>query len=407
MKKYIFIDAYVGGIGGGQFYVNKKIEFLQRDEWDVLLVTGSTSSIILPNLRKTKLLTIPEVRFHLREVSRKKRDEILSIICKEISDFTDAIIESNAMHSAEWGELLAEKLHCKHIIYSLSEVNTIYSKYYYDFYNFKLQRKEIAGITQDSLKNLFSNYKTISDEESYFLSAYGAEGTVEYNVPIIESIERKDINIGIVARIDKPFVNTAIDEILEFSKRHNNSKINLLILGYQPGKEIPKSIGHKLRDVPNIILYALEMMTPIPKSFYRKVDVVISSAGCARISSLENVPTIAIDANDYKPIGIVGYTTQKYVYRDKVAEYSTKELLEKILFQGFCKDKEFSCNEFLFNSEERYRKQMDFIKNSVQKKEYFDLSHPHRRIFDLKWLVKRYLSIWLIQKIKSSLLWKF
>lgn len=192
MKKYVFIDAYIGGLGGGQFYVNKKIELLQRDGWSILVVSGSSIAVILENIKKVKPLLIPEVRCYLREIRRKKREKILSLIIDRVGNFDEIIVESNALYSAEWGELLASRLNCKHIIYSLSEINNIYSSYYYKFYNFKHKRKEIAGIFPDSLKKLFFAYKSISDEESYFLSAYGSENTEEYEVPIIDSIQRGD-----------------------------------------------------------------------------------------------------------------------------------------------------------------------------------------------------------------------
>ena len=401
------MDAYIGGIGGGQFYVNKKIELLQKDGWEVLIISGCTSPIILPNIKTAHLLLIPDIRCYLREIFKRKREKIINSIINEISDFKEAIIESNALSSAEWGELLACRLCCKHIIYSLSEINKIYSPFYYNFYNFKLQRREIAGIKQESLKKLFSDYRVLSDEESYFLLAYGSLDAVEYFVSDVENIERADINIGIVARIDKPFVDVAINDVIDFANKNAKYKINLLILGRQPGRHdgLSELIKNRVKkNASNIKLYIFEMMTPIPKSFYRKLDVVISSSGCASISASVGVPTIAMDSNDYKPIGILGYTTLQSIFREKQCECTTIELLEQILFQDFCKGKTCMIKRvFNSESEERYQKQVKFINASEQKKEYFDLSHPHRKFFDLKCLIIRCFGIRLLRNLKAYL----
>ncbi len=407
MKKYVFLGASTVGIGGGHFYVSAKLKFLENDGWIVYIYSGMEGDVIIPGLKRHKLLFQKiELAYSLRDFAHRKREKFISEIANEIGDADEIIIESAYLAVAGWGELLAERLKGKHIIYTIAEQNTIYSEYYYNFYNFKLQRKEIAGIRINSLKIMFSPYRMLSDLESYYLLAFGGEMAQEYTVPIIDSIEKADINIGIVSRIDKPFVSIAVDDVVKLANGHTDLSVNLLILGCQPGEKLSRPFEDRIKNSKNIKIYVLEMMTPIPKSFYRKVDVVISSSGCARISSLENVPTIAIDANDFKPIGILGYTTLENIFREKDCEYSTIELLEKILFQDFCNGK--TCLIRKAFSEERYQKQMEFIRNSEQKKEYFDLSHPHRKIFDFKCLIKRWFGVRLIAKLKKGCFaWKF
>ena len=105
------------------------------------------------------------------------------------------------------------------------------------------------------------------------------------------------------------------------------------------------------------------------------MDVFISSAGAARTSADAGYITITIDANDFEPIGILGYTTNDNVHRNPAVPHpSTAELLHRILIE-----KEFSKSaptvalssaDFM----ESFKTLMECLERSCSDKQYYDIN---------------------------------
>ena len=89
------------------------------------------------------------------------------------SNYKEIIIESGIAHMALWGEIFAKELNCKHMVHLLDERNDLLvPESYLDFYWFKHSRRELSGITANSLKMLFRNNVNINDSNSYWLPSY-------------------------------------------------------------------------------------------------------------------------------------------------------------------------------------------------------------------------------------------
>lgn len=64
-------------------------------------------------------------------------------------------------------------------------------------------------------------------------------------------------------------------------------------------------------------------------------DVAVASSGSVLVASEEGVPTISIDVNDSKPIGIYGLTTNNFINRsENEPQLNLVELLEQVLKNG-------------------------------------------------------------------------
>ena len=69
-----------------------------------------------------------------------------------------------------------------------------------------------------------------------------------------------------------------------------------------------------LEDKKNVICTKLGFKFPIPKSFFRKLDVAIAGAGSATLCCREHVPTIVADAGTTNAAGILGYTVSSSIF---------------------------------------------------------------------------------------------
>jgi hypothetical protein len=99
-------------------------------------------------------------------------------------------------------------------------------------------------------------------------------------------------------------------------------------------------------------------------------DVFISSSGSCRVSSQQNKLTISIDADDYKPIGIIGITTKNGVFRDGEPEVELSDLLQEILIDQKYKPSMIKGEKPL--SIVDYSDHLEFIDKSDKKKEYYN-----------------------------------
>jgi hypothetical protein len=371
-KAYIFLTTSIANIGGGSRYILAKKHFLEKQGWNILVISEYNYGTILPGLQEYKQWIIPVFCWRLSSCSKSVVANIYKRICKQYKN-SKIVIESHHPHYAEWGELIAEKLKAKHIIYLLDEIPVMLENAV-SFMEFKHSRKEMAGIADKTIPFFFRGVKEIKNEENYVLLAAGTTDNVveDYEFPLFKSLPSADYNIGSIGRLEKPYVMSMCHEIVAFAKKHPNKKINLILIG--GGYEhIIKNIKTKISEGKNIYLIITGSLSKIPKSFFDLADVVVASSGSAIVAYQAGALTISLDANDYKPLGILGYTTQEALFRKTPAEFSLSELLEKILIEKYNENLQFTELSILKEStEDIFQKHLDFIENSSQEMVYFN-----------------------------------
>ena len=151
IKYYIFFTPNLSFIGGAELYIKRKCEYLNRNDYIPLIITGNNLNILIPELRKYTQLMIEGIMFSPIFFSLKKRKIIIAKIANWIKINCDQsnniIIESHDISTALWGELIAEKLKIINICYFLGriELRNI-SIAYREFVKFKLDIKELISI---------------------------------------------------------------------------------------------------------------------------------------------------------------------------------------------------------------------------------------------------------------------
>lgn len=414
MKKYIFIENDIHYVGGTQTYVAAKAEYLKTRRWKVFVlfdgkkggkcvfseldqyVNGGIRGLYIP----------PGSLFH--SIEKSVIGKMLSVVGTEQCDCI--VIESGASGFAMWGEILAEKLGAKHICFALCE-NYKSPKFYFtenlDFFDFKHKRKELAGINDNSLVNLFDGYKEVGVEERYKLTAPRIDNVQDVENIYVDKLIKLDWNICYFGRAEKPYVKAIIDDLCKLSIKHNDKKIQIIFAGNADA--MLKYINQKFRNLSNVTLAFLGDLIIIPKKLFQKADVVIAGSGCAEISAYAGALTIIPDPITYRANGVFGYDTLQTTYHEPdVCQMGFDEAVEKVLENKVYANKPINLPKRK-TKEEYFDEYFRFIEQSTNIKEYFVKFQKRKKIVifkrSLKYIAKScfpfliYIKQWIKKQV--------
>jgi len=374
MKKYIFITYGIVDMGGGQMYVYNKTQYLKNNDYNVYVFSVFNGDVIIKGLEEYKDDIISELGVPIFYFSLSQKNKIINSIIKKIDlHFDDEIIiESNSISNALWGEKISALLHCKHFIYLLSENNLIYADTIYPFLKFKYNRQEVAAINEKIIPWLFQKYEEIGENKSYSLKAACTNVFEDYEHELIHKIPHRDYTIGMIGRLEKPYLLPILDDIIGFCNNHIDKTFTILLIGDTQDKIRKNRIIDKFAKSDNINLVLSGYLYPIPLRLLDLCDVFVSSAGSAFLTEALGYLTISIDGKDYKPTGILGYTTDNSLFRNNEPIVEINDLLEDILIlekypKRLARTYDTSINDF------SNKTHMDFIANSDQSEAYYNI----------------------------------
>lgn len=379
MKKYILFSCNCEGIGGGKLYAKNKIDFLTRKGWKVELFPWrqfSEEKVILPELKG--FCTYREYLYELsvppHYLPPKKREEVLEGLARILTEDADEFfVESNNKSNAYWAELLAEKLNCPHLCFLIAE--TFNNVTDFNFYEFKLSRHELAGINNRSLPLLFKSKRELADNECCVLKAPCTAEVTDYEVSALNGLIRKDFNFGTVGRLDKSYVIPMINGIFSFCQKYSDKESRLLIVGDTADPEVKQRIESILASKPdNLEVVSAGFLSPLPSALFELTDLFIAVSGAANVTARHGVPTISMDVDDGKPIGLLGYTTINSQYRNESeTDLDLLHWIERVVVTH-----EFDHASFFLPEKKSMDSLMEqhfsFMKEKEQPQEYFDFN---------------------------------
>lgn len=395
-KLYIIITCDIHPLGGMQLYTAGKAKYLYKEGYRVQVFygginTGNCRITALDDYRDGAISVLGyQPKQYTKRIQKKTINKMKKMLGDKLEDVSEIIIESQADTLALWGELLAEELNGKHVCLNCNEKfrgsNKCYEKYF-DFFDFKHKRKELAGIHEDSLVKLFDGYKDVEIQKRYVFTAAIASPVQDVRNDRVHQIKKYKWNIAYIGRLEKPYVDNIIQGVYEFAAQYKNDAIQFVIVGEAGDKQ--KEIEDKFDHIKNINICFMGDLVPIPRELYSKLDVVIAGSGCAYCSVYENVPVIIPDAGNYMANGILGYTTFNTLYHEPDCGQTTFEtMIEQVLVQ-----KIHTHIEFNFPEGEKediyYSKQIEFIHDSKKEKEYYNWEDT--RELEYKLIFKYYL----------------
>lgn len=336
--KYVFFTFTLDGVTGGQRYVNNKVKWLQEKGYEVVVFDhrGGLSlegNVVLEYLKPFQDNRYLELFFPPSYFTKKQRERIIDDICQRIGEADDYVIESNSGRLSFWGELVAQRIHAKHIILDVGEHPDIRNRKDYEFYSFKFDRNELLFINPQVAKSLFKGYRNISDEEAatHFYSAI--MNVIPEDVPMLEleGLPEADFKILSFGR-EKPYFGKMIEGVTSFAKKYKDYKFNFLLMGVE---ELPKQYISQMDSADNLFYKLIPLKLIVPKAIFSYSDVVIATAGCANISYKEGSKTISYNVETNSPLGVMGYTTINSVVDNNGENncFDLATILDEVLIQ--------------------------------------------------------------------------
>ena len=399
MKKYVFFTFSIYNVGGSQIYIRNKTNYLIQNGWQVFVFSFQTGESVIQELMKYSDFCFKELSYPPYLQSEKKVEKICNKIADIVScnEADEVIVESNDLYLGVWGEKVASILHARHLLYSLQEKNIILFDSFYHFLKFKLDRKELVGIDDKSLRFLFFSYLPLNNIPIYTLPALSTNviENVSCNFPI-GNVEA-DHTILVMSRIDKTFIYPLMIELFKYVNEHLDFVYNIWLLGGGSQNQLAK-IDEIFRTCKNVNFYCSGFIYPIPFSLLQKADVAIASSGCVKIISRAGIPTISIDANDLMPIGIFGHTTINALYRNGEEIVPLQVLLDDIVIKKKYKKKEVECENPIVD----YSSHLAFVSSIDKPFAYYDFSKLKLPLIEkMKSLIIRFLGVKVYEFVKS------
>lgn len=338
MKKYVFLTQSISGITGNQRYVNNKCKLLRELGWDVIVLWDYNISPVQLEYVKcfdNEKYIHHELKFYPSWYSPQRRKKIVDRLASVVGDADQIVIESNKLELGAWGELLAKKLHCKHINFVTTEKIQIQNKETFAYCFAKLQRHEFFTINEAAVKYLFSKFIEIEHPEDYYWSATAGVEVEEYPFPDFDNFPQADYTITSFGRT-KGFFPYMLKEIKQFVSKYPDKQFNLFFLG---GISNESEIREGVTANNTHVVISPHEVEVVPRQVFTKSDVVIAAAGCAWLSATNGCKTISMDVNRKKPLGLLLFTTLdsntysgKYENEKSLIEWLQAILIEKVVF---------------------------------------------------------------------------
>ena len=389
---YIFFTADIRKVGGMQMYVLGLAELLEKKGAHIAVIHGgrNTGAYEIPLLSKysafgNELLNVEPTAFNNKEIDKIVQYTI-QYLGVEIGDYDDIYIESHADILALWAELFAERLGGKHVMLTLNEVYSREKTRYYEYRDFFWHLYKQKRLIGTGVYKLFANteYTPNCDYECW---AVEKEPIDDIECQEVESIERSEWNIAYIGRGNKQYVPTILEEIRVYADKHKEVKITFTFVGDASG--CSDLIEKHIQRSENIRGIYLGNQVPIPKSLFKKIDVVIANSQTAYFCALEGVPVILVETTDNLSHGVLGYNGKRSCdVNDPNPEKFKPEKLSDTLEDVFIK-KEYKKNEFILDkrspTEQYYANALKTFEH-IQKNSYYDVRN---HVFEVEPLASR------------------
>jgi hypothetical protein len=300
----------------------------------VLLVSDAPDFPLIEKLESFDIIQIPELISPFFMFSEKQRNDIIELIISKLFLLErDLLIESHTLSISIWGELLAEKLQCKHIIYPLNERPLIYWEFLpvKDFFLWKLNRIELIGPSESSLKVVLGEF--YSPDKTYYANiGFDPDELPEKSSPDISDLFINDyFTIGSISRLSKPYIEELIRSVIGLSDKYPDRRIMLIIAGDDPDPSILEKLKMRYNSKGNLKFVFPGYINKLGKDFFNNLDVFVGMATAAINSISSHCATITVDPITKKSSGFFGLTSRDTMFAEKNLLFPILYWIEKAL----------------------------------------------------------------------------
>ena len=332
-RNYIFVAETIYGIGGSQRYICDKSRWLAEQGWDVHFVYSSLGDEIL-DFSGVSTYHFPPLMCRPAYVPKGAVDRLIGRLETSLAKGDRIVVESSSYDYAFWGELIAERIGAKHLIFDLDEVPPKLSEDEVGFFRFKLERGELACITTSCLGRVFPDM-TEEELRHYVLVAY--MGDAVDDVPFeTGTLPEADFRVGLVSRLDKGFVPDAFGEAARFCRENPRLQVNLVVVGDTDNEALRRILLSTLDGIDNLAVTWLGFMAPIPRGLVESFDVAVAKSGCAWACARVGVPTAVYSMDTDEAMGILGVDFDHSPSAADGAPVPLSEIIRSVLINGRC-----------------------------------------------------------------------
>lgn len=344
---YFIVTKSMNVMGGAELYAIRRAKYL-KETYNCKVIFLLQESIKEKSFWKNELETynviiIKEMRNPILFYSKKYIINIAINLFKEVNK-KNVFFETHTIHLSIWAELFAQKLKGLNVLYFLND-SSVKNKFGFyptpSFFNYKLENKEMIGLSKTLLSRIFK--KNIEKEYNQYVNIAFSENELPLNSMFskskfyIKDKKKYDFVIGTVARLEKMYIKFMMEEVIKFSKEHKEAKICLLIGGDTPNKSIQDFYDDMYfknnnlnKSIPNLEIIHLGYIHPLGKDFFSLLDVFIGQ-GTAVINSISQRKSTIVMEDRKLTNGFFGLDTDLFAYSNKPGTHDLKELLKKIL----------------------------------------------------------------------------
>lgn len=332
-KVYILMFGFSNVVAGGPIYDSNKIRFLESKGWNVVVFPVDSGKVYIADLKRFKGKAFDFIRYYPFFFTKKQIKLFLNCMVSLIPDADQIVIETGTDYTSLWGELLAETIGAKHIVFFLDEKNDNVNKYSAPFYRFKYERNELAAISERSLTHIFSPYMKIDFPQRYVLKAWCSNSVRSIPTDLLDHIPKTDFLVGSIGRLEKGYVEKIVESVCTLAANISDRLFGLVLIGGTDNTEVIYQLKCKVENFKNVKLYITGYVWPIPESIFNAFDLFISAAGSASVSANMNITTIKLDVISYEPIGFiedpVNNVLGKCKLGNKLTDYIYQALIDK------------------------------------------------------------------------------
>lgn len=307
MKMYVFLTQRICSIGGAEQYTYNKGSYLESKGYCVCVFSGRYGNIYINDLKRYEKYIIPALdccpSFYSAKEVTAALDKMVSAISLYEPD--ECVIESDSVKRAIWAELLARRLHCKHLAFVLQEKHD-YTDEAKDFLRFKLSRHELAGITEKSVGMMLPN-DTVENREDTHIRAYCNNVIDNCKDNFSNRLDTSaNYTFGSVGRLEKSCVLPIAKSFRDYFLQNSDKRYNLVFIGGSPKRKHEKHIRKIFSKCKNVNLIITGLLYPIPQSLVDNIDLFVSTAGSAGATYFAGRPTVRVHPITGEPVGIIG-----------------------------------------------------------------------------------------------------
>lgn len=373
MRKYIIITLSITNVGGAEQYVYNKSEFLKKKGYDVYVFSSLDRPIIIDGLKQYKKYIIPALMYSPLLFTKKHVDSLIEkvAVLSDIKCGDEVCIETHNVHPGLWGELIAKRFLGTHVILNLQEKHE-YSNREKEYLWFKLKRKELAGITETSVSQMFE--KKIKFKSWMKFGAFCNNVVYDVNDKFSDKLNSSaKYTFASIGRLEKEFLIPMISTLIQYFRKHSKEQFNLLLIGGSNEVGMEERIREMIKNENNVKLVITGFLYPIPRALIKKVDLFISTAGSCTVSYNEGIKTIKVHPVTAEPTQIMGYTFDDVYNHSMFETLPNTTLLNQIEIalgdiQITFPDKDYSY-EMRMNTE--FERQLSYFKDQIP--EYYDV----------------------------------